>query len=276
MIRESIHQPLELVYKKVKATPVKASRNTFFQMVYVISGKGYIRMNSNRKSYKEGGLMLLTPHDSYSFDITTTTEFLYIKFSSAYIKEFTWKHLDCLECLLYYAPKVSGCVMKSPADMLMVKNIAETLLHEMKQNNLYNMDLTRHFVNALIVIAARNISLVNPRHLKANADKRVQDIIQFIQANIHSPSQLKASYIASRFGIASTYLGSYFKNQCGENIQQYIANYRLRLIEHRLKFSDMRINEIADEFGFTDESHLNKFFKKHKKTNLTAYRKKNA
>ena len=273
MISKSIHQPVELEYKKVKVLPAKSIRNTFFQMVYVISGRGFIHSNKNRKSYKEGGLMLLTPKDAYTFDITTTTEFLFIKFSSTYVKDYTWKHLDCLECLLYYAPNVSGCVMKSKSDMVLVKNIAGTLLQEMKDSNLYNMDLIMHLVNALIVIAARNIAQINPQQLKPHADQRVQDIIRYIQANIHAPGQLKAEQIAARFGIAVTYLGSYFKHQCGETIQQYIANYRLRLIEHRLRFSDMRINEIVGEFAFSDESHLNKFFKKHKGMSLTEYRK---
>ena len=45
MIKESIHQSIEVVYRKVKVNPIKKSRNTFFQMVYVISGKGFIAMN---------------------------------------------------------------------------------------------------------------------------------------------------------------------------------------------------------------------------------------
>ncbi|WP_255373630.1 AraC family transcriptional regulator [Chitinophaga sp. CF118] len=39
-----------------------------------------------------------------------------------------------------------------------------------------------------------------------------------------------------------------------------------------MKFSDKRINEISGEFGFTDISHLNKFFKKQKGNSLKAYR----
>ena len=38
--------------------------------------------------------------------------------------------------------------------------------------------------------------------------------------------------------------------------------YKLKLVENRLLHSEMRINEIAAELGFTDESHLNKLFKK--------------
>ncbi|MFC6265025.1 hypothetical protein ACFQFA_15310 [Flavobacterium panici] len=36
-------------------------------------------------------------------------------------------------------------------------------------------------------------------------------------------------------------------------------------MEHRIRFSDKRMNEIAYEFGFTDVSHLNKFFQKTKR-----------
>ncbi|WP_394368084.1 hypothetical protein [Flavobacterium panici] len=44
-----------------------------------------------------------------------------------------------------------------------------------------------------------------------------------------------------------------------------MAKYKVNLIEHRIRFSDKRMNEIAYEFGFTDVSHLNKFFQKTKR-----------
>jgi AraC-like DNA-binding protein len=47
----------------------------------------------------------------------------------------------------------------------------------------------------------------------------------------------------------------------------------MKLIEARLKFSDKRINEISGEFGFTDESHFNKFFRKNNGVSPSVYRK---
>jgi AraC-like DNA-binding protein len=164
--------------------------------------------------------------------------------------------------------------MKNEADIQLARTIATSLLNEITgPKSPYTVDLTRHFVNALIVIAARNISLVNPANLRPNSDKRIQDVIHYIQANINTPHRLKTTPIAKHFGVAATYFGTYFKAQCGETYQQFITHYKLRLIEHRLRFSDKRINEIADEFGFSDESHLNKFFKKHKGLNLSAFRR---
>ena len=67
----------------------------------------------------------------------------------------------------------------------------------------------------------------------------------------------------------------YFKKQTGETLQQYITNYKMRLVELRLLHSDMRINEIVYELNFTDESHLNRAFKKFKGTSPSEFRKLN-
>ncbi|AXY78866.1 AraC family transcriptional regulator [Paraflavitalea soli] len=271
-----MHQSLEVLYKKVDHCPLKDLQLTFFQMAYIISGKGFLSINGHRIAYQTGNLMLLTPNDYYNFDIEETTEFLLIRFTSDYVKKYKWKNISEIECLLYYSTHLTGCILRNVSDYPLVKSIIRSLLQGIEHSDLYEEDLQMHFVNALIVIAARNIAKIKPANLKVNADKRIQDIIDYIQTNIFSPQKLKVSVIAEAFDISDTYLGTYFKNQCGETIQHFMANYKIRLIEHRLQFSDRRINEIADEFGFADESHLNKFFKKHKSLSLTQYRKSKA
>ncbi len=48
------------------------------------------------------------------------------------------------------------------------------------------------------------------------------------------------------------------------------------MVENRFLYSDMRINEIVEELGFTDESHLmNRLFRKYKGVSRTEYRKTN-
>jgi YesN/AraC family two-component response regulator len=68
-------------------------------------------------------------------------------------------------------------------------------------------------------------------------------------------------------------MGEYFKKQTGETFQQYINSYRMKLIETRLVYTNFRLNEIVNEFGLTDVSHLNKLFKNHKGMNPSEFRK---
>jgi AraC-like DNA-binding protein len=273
MKRENMHQSVEVIYKKIEDCSLVNSQLSFFQKVYVISGSGFLRINGNEISYQTGNLMLLTPNDYHTFDITIPTEFLLIKLNSEYVKDYKSKSIDHIECLLHYASHLSGCILKRKEDEFLVKSISESLIHAIDNKDIYDEDLITHYVNALIVIAARNIAKIKPMGVKESADKRIVEIINYIQANIFFPQKIKVSVIADKFDISDTYLGSYFKNNCGETIQSFVSNYKIRLIEHRLSFSDRRINEIVDEFGFSDESHLNKFFKKHRNISLTGYRK---
>ncbi|MEZ0129433.1 helix-turn-helix domain-containing protein, partial [Flavobacterium sp. LBUM151] len=102
----------------------------------------------------------------------------------------------------------------------------------------------------------------------------VLEILHYIQENIFDPKELKSEKISEHLNISVNYLGRYFKKQTGETLQDYISNYKLRLIEARLLNSDMRINEIADELHFSDESHLNKVFRKYKGMNPSEFRKR--
>jgi len=272
MAKENIHHSFEVYYEKVDCCPLKDRQFNFFEFVYVLSGKGMHGINGNQLPFEAGNLFLITPNDYHSFDLDEICEFMVVRFAPSYVKSYSWQSIDHIECLLYYASHFSGSIISNESDKLMVGNLMQNLKHTAEHNPTYSEDLMRHLVNAIIVIAARNISLIKPGAISPNADNRILQIIDYIQENIRRPELLKIGIIAQKFAFSDTYLGSYFRKQCNESIQQYISSYRIRLIEHRLRFSDKRVHEIADEFGFADESHINKFFKRHKGTSLREFR----
>lgn len=272
MARENIYQSLEIFYEKVEECPLRDRQFNFFELVYVISGNGNHSANGNNVAYSAGDLFLITPNDCHGFDLEGTCEFMVVRFGESYIREYQWKSIDHIECLLYYASHLSGSILTNRDDKQSVELLMKHLQHTASTDNLYNEDLKRHLVNAIIVIAARNISVVKPEHILPNADARILQILDYIQEHIRQPLRLTIASIAEKFSISPTYLGSYFRNQCGESIQHYISSYRIRLIEHRLRFSDKRVHEIAEEFGFADESHINKFFKRHHGMSLKGFK----
>ncbi|WCT10332.1 helix-turn-helix domain-containing protein [Mucilaginibacter jinjuensis] len=272
MRKESLSQLVEVLHSKYEQCTYIAQL-TFFQIVYVVSGSGFLHINNNKISYQEGNLMLLTPNDEYRFEVVCPTEFLLVKFARKYVRDASREDVNCLECVLYHAPHVLGCVLKNKPDEPIVKHIAQALIHEIANNDVYSKEAILHFVNALIAVTARNLTKMKSEHIQANADSRIHSIIDYIQTNIYIPEKLRANVIAQKFNLSETYLGTYFKRESGETLSSFITQYKLRLIEHKLKFSDMRINEIVAEFKFSDESHLNKFFKKHKGISLTKFRR---
>jgi len=272
MPKENIYQSIEVFYEKVDHCPLRDREFNFFELVYVISGCGVHVVNGNKLAYHAGDMFLLAPHDRHEFDLESICEFMVVRFRESYIKEYQWKSIDHLECILYYASHLAGSVLVNREDQEMVALLMQNLRQAIAHQSIYNEDLNRHLVNAVIVIAGRNIAVMKPNGISSKSDGRILQILDYIQENIREPELLKISAIANQFGISPTYLGTYFRKQCGETIQSYISSYRICLIEHRLRFSDKRVHELADEFGFADESHINKFFKRHKGLSLKGYR----
>lgn len=272
MKKENIGKPVEIIYEKVDQCPIKDRAFSFFQLVFILAGSGFKTFNGNKNKYQMDDLFLLTPGDIHTFDVATRTEFLLIRFNRSFLENYEWNSLNHLECLLYNAKNIGGNTLTVDPDKSIVKNLMTSILQSISKEGLYNEELKSYLINALLVIVARRISCYQLEALQENFDSRFVDIINYIQENICFPGKLRASIISERFNIPVSYLGRFFKAQCNETMQGYIAKCKIKQIVNRLKFSDLRINEIAEEFNFTDGSHLNKFFKKHLNVSLSEYK----
>jgi AraC-like DNA-binding protein len=97
-------------------------------------------------------------------------------------------------------------------------------------------------------------------------------LITFIHQHIYEPEQIRVKNIAAHFHIAGNYFSAYFKRNFDMSYREYVDNYRAKLIEKRVETGNRTLKEVADEFGFTDESHLSSFFKKKFHISLKLYR----
>jgi len=277
MVKDHLREPFELVLKEfMDECPRGVHTHTFFELIYIVAGTGRQCINEIEFDYKPGNLFLVAPNDTHVFKIEKTTQFFFIRFNNLFVQSSKKEKelIQRLEMILQNARHEPGCILKSEADRKSVSHLMEIIIREHLNHDLYHKELIAQLVNTLLVVIARNISQAFPEKIDETSEKKAVDILQYIQANIYYPEKLRAENIGKHFGIAETYLGSYFKKHANETLQQYILNYKLRLIENRLLHSNMRITEIADEFGFTDKSHLNRIFKKYRGMNPTDFKKK--
>jgi AraC-like DNA-binding protein len=277
MTNTNLYLPFEVDVKELQQFPKTTRKNNFFELIYVVSGTGIQIINNNQFQYRSGNLFLVTPKDIHSFEILTPTKFFFLRFNEYYIKTNSQKRMQetvqRMEYILQNASHRPGCILKNTVDKPLIASLIESVINEQTNQQIYHQKITEQIVNAIITIVARNIALKLPKNIEEATGEVVLEILHYIQENIYNPKQLKANIISEHFNISLNYFGKYFKKQTGETLQEYISNYKLRLIEARLLNTDMRINEIADELHFSDESHLNKVFRKHKGINPSEFRK---
>jgi AraC-like DNA-binding protein len=277
VVKENLYKPFEIEFKEQSELLKAKKRNNFFELIFIVDGTGVQYVNNNWFNYRKGNLFLLTPQDTYSFDITAPTRFFCLRFTKFYLDAKHSKSKDAVKRVEYILQNAShrpGCILKNKADKPLMALLIDSILHEQTNQQLYYDKITEQIVDTIITIVGRNIALKLPKNIKESTGEPVLEILHYIQENIFEPNMLKAEKISRHCGISLSYLGRYFKKQTGDTLQEYIANYKLRLVETRLLHSDMRINEIAYELNFTDESHLNRAFKKRKAISPSEYRKR--
>lgn len=281
-MKENLHEPFEIIYKELDECPKPTHQHNFFELVYILEGTGTQQINQHNFRYNAGHMFLLTPEDTHAFGIETRTKFVFVRFNDVYIKNSSAMVnasqredlLQRLEFILHNASHQPGCILKNQTDKNIIKPLVEAIIREYINRDMYNKELIRQYVNTMIILVARNIAMYLPEKINESSEEKAVDILQYIQANIYHPEKIKAARISSHFGISGSYLGRYFKKHTNETMQDYIVNSRLKLVETRLIHSNMRMNEIATELSFTDESHLNRFFKKRTGMSLGEYRRK--
>ncbi|WP_295794942.1 AraC family transcriptional regulator [Mucilaginibacter sp.] len=276
MFKDQLREPFELVLKEyLDICPRGRHAHTFFELIYIVSGTGTQVINDLEMPYQKGNLFLVAPNDNHLFKISTTTQFFFIRFNNVFIQA-SKKDEDLLrqlELILQNSRNEPECILKSEADKHYVNVLMEMIIAEHLGSGLFHKELIRQLVNTLLVVIARNISKDFPEKIAEASEDKTLDILQYIQSNIYYPERLRADAIGTSLHISPHYLGRYFKKQTNETLQEYILSYKMKLIENRLLHSNMRMKEIADEFGFTDKSHMTRAFKKYRGINPSEFKK---
>ena len=193
-------------------------------LIYIMEGTGIQFVNNHRFNYRKGNLFLLTPQDTYSFDITNPTKFFFLNFNTSFIKSNADKDwVQRMEFILNNASHRPGCILKNRIDKPLIGSLVDNIVQEHANQQLYHYKITESIVDTIILVVARNIALKLPKNIKENTGESVLDMLHYIQENIFDPANLKVDKMSNHFGISLGYLGKYFKKQTGETLSNILS-----------------------------------------------------
>jgi len=84
----------------------------------------------------------------------------------------------------------------------------------------------------------------------------------------------KVDDFANQLNITPKYLSTLLKETMNRRPSEMIHFYTLKAIEHRLRFTDMTMQEIANDLNFANASFFGKYFKEHAGMTPLDFRKK--
>lgn len=251
--------------------------SNYFELVYVVDGAGKQCINYNNFEFEKGNLFLLPPLKCHTFKLARKTSFVFLKYPQAFFLpqnsqsgnfEAWYKELSYI--LLNYRQK-PGDIIAEPRDKNAILQLISLISNEQQHHAEQQLNLIRSYMVSILHIVMRNLPLIN-KEISFN-DTKIQDILHYIQEHIAQPTALKTEVIANHFHLSPNYVSEYFKKAVGCSLKEHVTKSRLKLVEIRLLNSQLTMNEIADELGFSDASHLARTFKKN--TGMTLLEFKN-
>ncbi|UWX62189.1 AraC family transcriptional regulator [Chryseobacterium oranimense] len=252
----------------------------FLSLVYVLEGNGTLSYDERSITFREAKLFIIPQHQLYHFK-SEDAELVVIQCPIEFIDKIRLEADRIESCEnLYKLQYISnnyharaGCVFRNKND----EHFAEALVIQVAREYKNKTDdylIIRNCISILLNLIARNIIESETPGLKDNTKAfSIMKIITYIQEHIKDKEKTRIQIIADHFGISRNYFGEYFKQHTGISYQDYLLDYRLRLVETYLKYSSARLSEIAYELQFSDESHLSRLFKKHRNMTPKEYRK---
>jgi AraC-like DNA-binding protein len=251
-------------------------KHTYFEIIFILKGNGIHNINGNTFGYSEGDVFLLGPEDYHDFAIHEVTEFCFIRFNdsihkpSAGDKDSPWQPI--IRTLLYTSSQSRGSIVTDKQEKQKLHNLLAVLEEEYNHQKSQHFDIIRDsLMRSMLMILARNLFEQTPA--KPIRNDSVEAILMYIRQHIYQPNELSIDHLAKVFHYAPAYISLFFKKQTGESLKQYIIRHRIKLIEARLLYSPLTLAQIADEYGYTDESHFCKQFRKYTGSTPTAYRR---
>ena len=90
-------------------------------------------------------------------------------------------------------------------------------------------------------------------------DYRINKTIRYI--SMHYYEKLTVKSLAQQTGLDIDYFGRLFKRETGMTVHQYIAKIRVRNAENMLQSGNYKVQEVAQQCGFSDTFHFYKLFR---------------
>lgn len=142
---------------------------------------------------------------------------------------------------------------------LFIENSKEFSSHEQYH---YQIEDSEYLQSIVMLLADFMVSVINEiRHMSnTNSKALINKALNYI--HYHYDEKISLEDVAQKLHLSKHYLCSAFKKATGENMSLYINKLRIEKAKRMLLESEVRVKEIFEEVGYSNQQYFSKVFKK--------------
>ena len=111
------------------------------------------------------------------------------------------------------------------------------------------------------ILKGCKIAILAQQEAKRTSNPIIADVLEYVDKNYKNPN-LSLSHLAETFHYSTSYLSRIFKSELGINFMEYLLDRRMEAAKNLLENSDLSVNDIAAEVGYSSYTSFIKIFKK--------------
>ena len=144
-------------------------------------------------------------------------------------------------------------------EYLQIKQLIEDMHQEYRQKQTGYRSVLNGYSRVLFSRILRKLQEENPAADSGSMERITAECLDFIHA--HCFERITPRQIAAHTFYHPAYLSRVFKNCCGQSLDEYIRQVRLKEAARLLQETDLRILQILTQIGYTDRKLFYKHFR---------------
>lgn len=251
-------------------TEHRTFKTDFFSFYFFRSANGYVLLNFRKIELRDDMVLLLSPHQQQEWHVDEAElDYTFLIFREDFMRTFISDKFFVYRLLYYYQTDTPPYLFAAPEElaeyMCLLGKIKQELLHPVADT--YNLIVSVLYYLLVVINRAYAKTYRLPVEVPKNnyafqfkdlLEKHIRDM-QRVQeyADILRVSRITLNNsVMAQFGVSATHL---------------LKQRLLEELKNELLFSDRNVSQLADEFHFSDPSHLMRFFKQQTGKTFTQY-----
>jgi len=225
--------------------------HNFYEIDFVISGKGTQRINGTAYPFEAGSLSVLSDSDFHGYEISADQGPMKVycfHFSDSFLDEITMARLRSL------AGQQLSC-QDAEEYVAMVKEF-ETIISEVETDTPERDEFVRNTLARIILLIVRN------HRDKAVKDEGCEELSkELLYLDKHFREHITEEDVARHTGVSTAYFSKLFRKRYGVTFQNYLLNKRLQWAYGLIRSSNLPVTAICFEAGFNSHNYFSRRFK---------------
>ena len=251
-------------------TEHRTFKTDFFSFYFFRRANGYVLLNFRKIELRDDMVLLLSPHQQQEWHVDEAElDYTFLIFREDFMRTFIADKFFVYRLLYYYQTDTPPYLLAAPEElaeyMRLLGKIKQELLHPVADT--YNLIVSVLYYLLVVINRAYAKTYLLPVEVpKNNYAFQFKDLLEK-----HIRDMQRVQEYADMLRVSRITLNNSVVAQFGVSATHLLKQRLLEELKNELLFSDRNVSQLADEFHFSDPSHLMRFFKQQTGKTFTQY-----